>query len=62
MDLPYKDALIFKRNAALNHLGKLMTPTYMSADGEHFIAVNNAAKHNQKLIDEMTGIKGRNGQ
>jgi len=52
-DLPYRDALVVKRDAAESHVRTLITPHFMERDDARFSAAYDAVKFNQKLIDEL---------
>ena len=55
-DLPYKEALEYKKEAARAHVSLLLAEGYMNIKDRHqFNAVYDAVKHNENLLLELKG-------
>jgi len=52
-DLPYREALQLKKQAAHNLVGKLLDVPLAQRDEERFMAAYKAVKFNQDLLDEI---------
>ena len=53
-DLPYTEALIYKRNSAKQLISTLMDTHHSKRDEERVSAVFSAIKFNQQLLEEIT--------